>query len=140
MVFAILVGLPNPHAMNTAATRSCLACGETLKGRSDKKFCDDYCRNHYNNERKAKGHHSPYVRNINNTLLRNRRILEELLPEGEEMVKTTHDKLMRSGFNFRYHTHLYVTKTGKTYTYCYDYGYLPLENDWYLVVRRKEEK
>ena len=56
-------------------TKTCLACGKPLKGRIDKKFCDDYCRNNYNNQQKAKGSHSSYVRNINNTLLKNRKIL-----------------------------------------------------------------
>ena len=120
-------------------TRTCLSCGASIRGRSDKKFCDDYCRNHYNNEQKAKSAHSPYVRNITNTLLRNRRILEMLLPQEEDTMKATQDKLMRAGFNFRYHTHIYITKTGKTYTYCYEYGYLPLENDWLLLVRKREE-
>ena len=31
----------------------CTLCSKTLKGRSDKKFCDDYCRSAYNNERKG---------------------------------------------------------------------------------------
>ena len=31
-----------------------------------------------------------------------------------------------------------VAKSGKTYFYCYDYGYLPLENDWFLIVKRNE--
>ena len=30
--------------------RKCLECGTVLKGRSDKKFCSDYCRNTYNNK------------------------------------------------------------------------------------------
>ena len=34
-------------------TRHCLACGKTVKGRIDKKFCDDYCRNVYNNRTKS---------------------------------------------------------------------------------------
>ena len=117
----------------------CLACGKLLKGRVDKKFCDDYCRNNYNNQQKAKGSHSGYVRNINNALLKNRKILESLLPNGEETAKANKDKLQRLGFQFKYFTHLYTTKTGKTYFYCYEYGYLPLENDWYLIVKRKEE-
>lgn len=29
--------------------RSCLDCGKALVGRADKKFCDDSCRNNYNN-------------------------------------------------------------------------------------------
>ena len=120
-------------------SKTCLACGEVLRGRVDKKFCNDYCRNNYNNLQKAKGAQSSLVRNINNALLKNRKILEGLLPETEETAKANRDKLQRLGFQFRYLTHIYTTKTGKTYYYCYDYGYLPLENDWFLVVRKKEE-
>lgn len=118
------------------ATRACLSCGKTVKGRADKKFCDDFCRNNYNNELKSDSNN--YVRNINNTLRKNRRILEEILPEKEEMVKTTKDKLLQKGFVLKHFTHLYTTKTGKVYYYCYEYGYLPLDNDWFLLVRRKE--
>ncbi|MES1214125.1 MAG: hypothetical protein ABUT20_01310 [Bacteroidota bacterium] len=117
--------------------KTCLYCEKPLKGRSDKKFCDDYCRAAYNNELKSITNNQ--MRNVNSALSKNRRILEELLPEGEEMVKTTQEKLLQKGFLFKYITHLYVTKAGKTYYYCYDYGYLPLDKDWYLIVRRKEE-
>jgi hypothetical protein len=30
-------------------TKTCLFCEKPVKGRSDKKFCDDYCRAAYNN-------------------------------------------------------------------------------------------
>jgi predicted nucleic acid-binding Zn ribbon protein len=125
--------------MTVSEAKTCLACSKPLKGRSDKKFCDDYCRNNYNNQQKAKGNYSSYVRNINNTLLRNRKVLESILPGTEETAKANREKLQRLGFNFKYLTHTYLTKTGKTYFYCYDYGYLPLDNDWYLIVKRKEE-
>ena len=64
--------------------------------------------------------------------------MERLLPTGEEISKANKEKLLALGFQFKYMTHVYITKTGKTYYYCYDYGYLPLENNWYLIVRRKE--
>ena len=112
--------------------KKCLACDKPIKGRSDKKFCDDACRNNYNNELKSISNNQ--IRNVNNALGKNRRILEELLPEGKEMVKTTQDKLLQKGFLFKYVTHLYNTKEGRTYYYCYEYGYLPLDNDWYLLV------
>ncbi|HVK97439.1 MAG TPA: hypothetical protein VM368_06460 [Flavisolibacter sp.] len=120
-----------------ADTKTCLACGKTVKGRSDKKFCDDYCRNNYNNQLKADSNN--YVRNINNALKKNRRILESLFPAHEEMIKTTKEKLLISGFQFKYITHTYTNKKGNTYFFCYEYGYLPLENDWYLIVKRKED-
>lgn len=119
-------------------TKTCLTCGKPLKGRSDKKFCDDYCRNNFNNQLNAESNN--YVRNVNNALRRNRRILEELLPAGEEMVKTTKEKLLLSGFRFKYITHTYTNKKGNVYFFCYEYGYLPLENDWFLIVKRKEDQ
>ncbi len=118
--------------------RLCLSCNKPVKGRTDKKFCDDYCRNNYNNQLKSTS--SNLVRNVNNALAKNRRILEGLLNQGEEMVKTTREKLIQKGFQFKYITHLYTNKKGNTYFFCYDLGYLPLENDWYLVVKRKEEQ
>lgn len=115
----------------------CQACLKPIKGRTDKKFCDDYCRNNFNNQLKADSNN--LVRNINNALGKNRRILEGFLGNGEEMAKTTKEKLLHKGFQFKYNTHLYTNKKGNTYFFCYDYGYLALENDWYLIVKRKEE-
>jgi hypothetical protein len=125
--------------MTSLTERNCLICGKPLKGRVDKKFCDDYCRNNYNNQQKAKSSHSSYVRNVNNALLKNRKVLETILSDGEETAKTNKDKLLRLGFQFKYLTHNFTNKSGKTYYYCYDYGYLSLENDWYLIVKRKED-
>ncbi len=122
--------------MSTIQPRLCLTCGKPVKGRTDKKFCDDYCRNNYNNQLKADNNN--LVRNINNALRKNRRILEGTIRAGEEMTKTTRDKLLQMGFQFKYMTHLYTNKKGTTYFFCYDHGYLPLEDDWYLLVKRNE--
>ncbi len=119
------------------ALKKCLMCDKTLRGRVDKKFCDDYCRSNYNNSQKDKP--DEYVKHVNNTLLKNRKILAAVLPEQEEMAKTTLDKLTQKGFVFKYHTHTYKNKKDQTYFFCYDYGYLPLGENWFLVVRRKEE-
>jgi hypothetical protein len=116
--------------------KNCLTCDKPLHGRADKKFCNDYCRNAYNNSMKSMN--DTAVRNINNVLVKNRRILDTILGE-EKTVKANKEKLMQQGFNFKYITHTYTTKNGDTYCFCYEMGYLPLENDWYLIVRRKEE-
>ena len=115
----------------------CLSCEKPVKGRSDKKFCDDYCRAAYNNDLKSASNN--LVRNVNNALGKNRRILESLLPQGDATAKTNHDKLIEKGFQFKYHTSMYKAKNGNTYFYCYEYGYLPLENNWYLIVKREED-
>ena len=119
------------------APRLCLNCDKPVKGRTDKKFCDDFCRNNYNNQ--LKSNTINLVRNINNALGKNRRILENLFIAGQEMAKTTKDKLLQKGFQFKYITHTYTNKKGNVYFFCYDIGYLPLEGDWYLLVKRKEE-
>ena len=119
-------------------SKLCLSCDKPVKGRTDKKFCDDYCRNNYNNQLKSNS--TNLIRNINNALGKNRRILESLIPDSEDITKTTKDRLLQKGFQFKYITHTYKNKKGNVYFFCYDLGYLPLENDWYLLVRRKEEE
>jgi predicted nucleic acid-binding Zn ribbon protein len=114
-------------------TKSCMTCGRTIKGRSDKKFCDDYCRSAHNN--KLNNESNPCIRNVNNILRKNRRILEDLIPE--ETAKITRDILVEKGFNFHYLTNTYTNRKGMIYYFCYEFGYLPLENDWYFLVKRK---
>jgi hypothetical protein len=77
------------------------------------------------------------MRNVNNILRRNRRILEELNPTGK--TKVPRKKLVSKGYNFDYLTSVYQTQNGKTYHFCYEYGYLPLDNDEVLLVKREEK-
>ena len=114
-------------------TRLCLACGKPLKGRTDKKFCDDYCRNAHNNKNKAE--EPLVVKELWHLLKKNRRILEEMLG-AEEMIKQPRTKFITKGFQFNYHTHQYTNKKGNIYTFCFEYGYLSLEGDWLLIVKR----
>lgn len=122
--------------MTSASAAKCQYCSKPVKGRTDKKFCDDYCRNNFNNQLKSKT--TNIVRNINNALGKNRRILEGLIPQGEEIAKVSKERLIEEGFHFKFMTHTYINKKGNTYFFCYDMGYLPLENDWYLLVKRKD--
>ncbi len=122
--------------MNTNDTKTCLACGAPVKGRSDKKFCDDQCRSSYNNSLNSDV--SNYMRTVNNILRKNRRILETLNVDGK--TKVPKSKLLLKGYNFDYHTNTLHTKAGKTYFFCYEHGFLPIENDWVMLVVRNEEK
>ncbi|WP_034919825.1 hypothetical protein [Gillisia sp. CAL575] len=112
--------------------KDCPECGEKIVGRTDKKFCSDYCRNAFNN--KINKDSSNLVRNINNLLRKNYRILQELNPT--DKTKTTKSKLLTKGFNFENFTSIYTTKTGTVYYFVYDQGYLPLEGDYYALVKR----
>lgn len=115
--------------------RYCRECTKPLKGRQDKKFCDDFCRNAFNN--KLNSDQNNYVRNINNVLRKNRRLLEEAV-RPEEMGKCARQKLADAGFDFKFHTHQYINKRGQPYFFCYEYGYLNLDGDWLLIVKRKQ--
>jgi len=110
-----------------------LDCGEVIHGRADKKFCNDMCRNNYNNQLNSSSYN--LIRNINNILRRNRRIMEELNPSGK--TKTTREKMLVKGFDFDYFTSTYQTKNDKRYHFCYEYAYLPLDNDELLLVKRE---
>jgi hypothetical protein len=48
--------------------------------------------------------------------------------------------LLEKGFDFTYYTHTYKTQKGVVYFFCYEYGYLPLEKDFYFLVKRGENK
>ncbi len=112
--------------------RLCPECGEKIIGRSDKKFCSDACRNSFNNALNKDSKN--LVRNINNRLRKNYRILESL--NSKDKTKVRKETLLKQGFNFVYFTSEYVTKTGSVYKYVYDQGYLPLDNDWFLLVKK----
>lgn len=109
----------------------CPECGTKIIGRQDKKFCSDYCRNAFNN--KVNRDSKNLIRNTNNRLRRNYKTLTNLNTTGK--TKVTRAKLLNNNFDFNFFTSIYTTKTGNVYYYIYDQGYLPLENDFYLLVR-----
>lgn len=114
----------------------CLNCHEVIQGRADKKFCDDQCRSSFNN--KAYGEMVSEMRTINNILRRNRRIIRELSKNSNKQ-KVSKDRLHEAGFNFKYHTHTCAAPRGKVYTLCYDHGYLPCDNDVFILVKWPSE-
>ena len=113
-------------------TKACLECGDKVVGRIDKKFCSDYCRNAYNN--KVNKESKNLIRNTNNWLRKNYKILTELNTTGK--TKVSRRKLFDKGFDFNFFTSIYTTKTGNTYFYVYDQGYLPLENELFLLIKK----
>ena len=112
--------------------QKCLECGESFKGRIDKKYCSDYCRNTYNNKinRESKN----LIRNTNNRLRKNYKVLTNLNKTGK--TKVSRSKLIGNNFDFNFFTQIYITKTGNTYYYVYDQGYLELDNEIYLLIKR----
>lgn len=110
----------------------CLECGEKIIGRSDKKFCNDGCRNAYNNKHNKDS--TNLMRNINNKLRKNHRVLSEINVEGK--TKTTRQKLLAAGLDFDFFTQVIIYKNGSEYRFVYDQGYKYLEDDFILLVRK----
>ena len=122
-----------PKKMNTLETKLCLECGERIQGRSDKKFCSDYCRNAHNN--KVNKDSKNLIRNTNNRLRKNYKTLTELNSKGK--TKVVRNTLNGHNFDFSLFTSIYTTKTGNVYYYVYDQGYLELDNDYFLLIKRE---
>jgi len=112
--------------------KTCIECNNEFIGRVDKKFCSDMCRNAYNNRQNKDA--TNLIRNINNRLRKNWRILEKLNPD--EKCKVSKQKLDIEGFDFNNFTSIYTTKTGNIYYFVYNQGYLKLENDYFALVKR----
>ncbi|MCR9065719.1 MAG: DUF2116 family Zn-ribbon domain-containing protein [Cytophagales bacterium] len=111
--------------------RNCPECGNVIYGRADKKFCSDSCRNSYNNKQKSEINN--LVKNTNNQLKKNRKILESIC-KGDK-AKAKRDTLLKKGLDFNLVTSVRTTKKGSTYYFVYDYGYLELDNDFFLIVK-----
>jgi len=116
--------------MNNMEERKCLHCGKPIEGRLDKKFCDHYCRNTFNNTSIRDSEKK--IAQINRILRKNRTILRQINPQGKSTIRK--DYLILQGFNFNYITHQYVAKNNNVYNFCYEYGYLVSEKDDKIII------
>jgi len=113
---------------------TCPECGDKIVGRSDKKFCSDACRNAFNNKQNKTT--TNYMRNVNNKLRKNYRILSEHNFEGKTKINRL--KLQNAGFDFDFVTQNVTYKNGSQYFFVYDQGYKILDNDWVLIVKKTD--
>ena len=96
-----------------------MVCDEVLKGRLDQKFCSDFCRSNFHNDRYRLDNF--HVKKINRVLMRNRRILKNLSSSNMENIPVK--VLMSQGFNFDYCTHTEHTPIAGPIKWVYDFGY-----------------
>ena len=115
----------------------CLECQKRIMGRSDKKFCDDACRNAYNNRKNFES--NGFVKSINSVLRRNRNILHTLTPE-QGPISVSEKTLQVMGFNFDYCTELKQEDTSYPSRYCYEYGYQKVEEGVFMILKQKKER
>jgi hypothetical protein len=114
----------------------CLACGEKIIGRADKKFCDDQCRSNYNREHTLQN--SENVKRINAALKKNRQILMEMNPDG--MSKVLYQDMLKKGFDFGYFTSILKTSKRNYYFFVYEMGYLPISVEQVLLVKKENHR
>jgi hypothetical protein len=123
--------------MSFIIEKRCLECGTAFKGRKDKKFCSDQCRTVYHNRMNSDSDEVSYIRNVNNALRKNRRILHHLNPCGKTRISL--EMLRSKGFNFDYFTSTRHARDGAMYYYCYDQGYRMIQQEVFMLVKKKND-
>jgi len=109
-----------------ATKKRCKNCGKILKpskGRSDRQYCDEKCKNQYHNAKNAR--ENAELQRIELILRKNHRILKKMfLRKDKDTIPK--ERLLKEGFNFDYHTHHIIGKIkGNEFIFCHGYGYLP---------------
>ncbi len=99
----------------------CLACGKELEGRSDKKFCDSYCKSSYH-YKKTQEEAPRFYNKVDNHLRQNRRILKSYNKAGKATIRS--QMLLELGFNPNFFTHYWKNNKGDVYLFVYEYGFL----------------
>lgn len=103
-------------------THQCMACGNALVGRSDKKFCDAYCKSSYHYKKSIDGQRGSFYNVVNNQLKKNRRILSYYNKAGKAVIRSS--TMLERGFNPKFFTHYWRNGKGDIYLFVYEYGFL----------------
>jgi len=115
--------------MGNTTINTCKDCGEKLIGRSDKKYCNDYCRNNFNNKQNA--FRFEHIKYVNRILKSNWRILQSLYKEGN--LKSSEDILLSMGFKFECITGIEVYNGKVELIKCYNYSLVKKEGNQYAL-------
>jgi hypothetical protein len=124
--------------MEPEKTRKCPSCGHEITGRTDKKFCNVYCKSafHY---RKSKFDLAGFYLRVDKILKHNRKLLKVYNKSGKSVVRA--ETILNEGFNPNFFTHYWKNAKGDVYLFVYEYGFLKLtENgkDKYVLVTWQE--
>ncbi len=116
---------------------NCLYCEAPISGRSDKKYCDSYCKSAYHNQKTKND--LELFRTIDRQLKKNRRILRLFNKSGKATVRK--ELLVAEGFDPKYFTHYWKNQRGQVYLFCYEFGFLKLKENGrtkYLLVKHQD--
>tara|TARA_R110000787_G_scaffold43372_2_gene106426 strand:- start:1595 stop:1969 length:375 start_codon:yes stop_codon:yes gene_type:complete len=118
--------------------KKCLACESDLQGRSDKKFCDPYCKSSYHYQ-KSKEEAPRFYNKVDNQLKLNRRILKKFNKSGKATVRS--ETVLKLGFNPKFFTHYWKNKKGDVYLFVYEFGFLKIkeqQKEKYILIHWQE--
>lgn len=110
--------------------RNCPECGDLIHGRSDKRYCSDICRNSFHNRNRIERHDT--IREVNQILFRNRRILLDCMNNRREVVPENY--LTVRGYNFNFFTHKVDQQDGDA-MFCYDVGIVQQQDGQILLTK-----
>src|SRR5690554_1929992 len=82
--------------------KKCLNCETLIVGRSDKLFCDGYCKSSFHYKKKKEKEKSLF-KTIDNQIKTNRRLLKLFNKAGKAVIRK--EELIAEGFNPKYFTH-----------------------------------
>ncbi|MFY8021743.1 MAG: hypothetical protein ACOVP1_11110 [Bacteroidia bacterium] len=111
----------------------CQNCGESIKGRIDKKFCDDACRSTYHHKKSPE--QVSFMRNIHYILQKNRKILAKFFHKQPNQALIEKRSLLEMGFHFGYHTQTIQSDSNLPQFACYDYAYQELNENQILLIK-----
>ena len=100
---------------------NCLACDKKIIGRSDKRFCDPYCKSAYHYKKNKEDTTNVYHK-IDKQLKLNRSLLKKYNQAGKATIRAT--TLIDKGFNPNFFTHFWKNKKGQVYLFVYEFGFL----------------
>lgn len=101
--------------------KKCKACGKILIGRSDKIYCDSYCKSSFHYQ-KTKEESPQLYKRIDSQLKLNRKILKNFNKSGKVTVRS--NVLKDLGFNANFFTHYWKNNKGDVYLFVFEYGFL----------------
>lgn len=110
-------------------------CGKELFGRSDKKYCNDECRNRANSVKRRSDAwgEDKCIYEITRDLRRNRLVMKSTGAFLNETKIVTRGWMLDKGYNFEYYTNILHTKKGDYY-FCFEFGHMQLEEGRVLIV------
>lgn len=117
-------------------SKPCAFCQKPVRGRSDKRFCNDQCRNSLNSLKNAPANAT--IRSITNVLKKNRRVLEQLSGSGNTAPIPKREMVNR-GFQLEYCTQYIPQASGNPVICCFDFAYQVTANGKCRIINPKKQ-